>query len=151
MSAYYKFEAMIEPLDWGKATYTILRVPADVAAALKADGAQRVEGEINDFPVNFRLSTSPEVDGVFLWTGKTTMDTAGIAPFEPLQVRLRKADPDLVETPEDVMAALQAAGNSAIWSALTAGKRRGLLYQVASAKRASTRTRRIEKLIAELE
>ena len=151
MSGYYSFEAMIEPLDWGKATYTILRVPADVAAALKAEGARRVEGEINDYPVNFGLSTSPEVEGVFLWAGKTTMEAAGIAPFEPLEVRLRKADPDIVETPEDVLAALRAAGKSAVWLALTAGKRRGLLYQVAIAKRAATREKRIEKLIAELE
>ena len=150
VSDYIRFEATIEPLTWGKNTYTILRIPEDAARALLAQGAKRVEGEINDHPVNFGLSTSPEVDGLFLWTGKTTMTAIGVAPFDPLEVRLRKADPDEVETPTDVMNALHDVGKTAAWEALTAGKRRGMLYQINTAKRAETRARRIAKLTDEL-
>lgn len=150
MSDYIRFSAVIEPMEWGARTYTVLRLPATVAAQLQAQGATRVEGEINDHPVNFALSTSPKIEGVFLWAGKTTMEAAGIAQFEPLEVRLRKADPTEVETPEDLSAALRAAGKTEAWRAQMAGKRRGMLYQVNTAKRAETRARRIAKLVDEL-
>lgn len=150
MPDYISFDATIEALVWGKNTYTILRIPDDVAAALKAQGARRVEGEINDHPVNLALSKSPEVDGVFVWTGKATMDKLDVSPGDPLEVRLRAADPDDVDVPDDVMAAVRAAGKIDAWGALTAGKQRGMLYQITSAKRAETRAKRIAKLIDEL-
>lgn len=150
MSGYHSFEAIIEPMEWGKSTYTILRLPSDVAAALDAEGAKRVEGEIGDHSVNLALTKAPVVEGTFLWTGQSLLDAAGIRPGEKLEVRLRKADPEAVETPEDVAAALRTAEKSADWAALSAGKRRGMLYHVTSAKRAETRAKRIVKLIAEL-
>lgn len=150
MSGYYCFEAAIEPMAWGKSTYTILRLPGDVAEALKAEGAKRVEGEIGDHPVNLAMTTAPVIEGVFLWTGQSLLEAAGVSPGQRLEIRLRKADPDQVETPDDVAAGLRAAGKSADWDALSAGKKRGMLYHVTSAKRADTRTRRIAKLIAEL-
>ena len=54
------------------------------------------------------------------------------------------------QTPDDVAAALRAAGMTSGWEALTPGRRRGLLYQVATAKRAETRARRIATLVAGL-
>lgn len=151
MNEYHCFEGLIEPLEWGKSTYTILRLPADVLAALQAEGAKRVEGEFDDFPVNLAIAKAPVLEGAFLWTGKSLLEKAGLRPGDRFDVRLRKADPDAVETPDDVTAALHAAGKSEAWAALTAGKQRGMLYQVSSAKRAETRASRIAKLIAELE
>ena len=150
MEDYLAFQATVEPIAWGKSTYTILRLPTSVPEVLIASGAKRVEGEIGDYPVNLALTRAPVIEGLFLWAGQSLLRDAGIQPGELLDVRLRKVDPDQVETPEDVTAALRAAGKTHAWTALTAGKRRGMLYQVVSAKRAETRTKRIAKLIDEL-
>ncbi|MEJ6404390.1 YdeI/OmpD-associated family protein [Yoonia sp. 2307UL14-13] len=149
MSDYHTFEGQVVPMKWGKSTYTVLPLPDDVADALAAEGARRVEGEFNDHPVNLALTTAPVIDSVFLWAGKSLLDEMGIAPGDPLEVRLRKAD-DTVETPEDVMLALRRADATAVWGALTPGKKRGLLHQVNSAKRAETRAKRIAKLIVDI-
>lgn len=150
MADWVEFEGRVEPLSWGKATYTILRLPPAVAAALSAGGARRVEGEINDHAVNLALSRAPVVEGIFLWAGASLLDRLGVAPGDWLQVRLRPAPDDLVDTPEDMAFALRSAGVTAVWDGLTAGKRRGMLYQVNSAKTEKTRAKRIAALIAAL-
>jgi hypothetical protein len=148
MSDWLRFEGRIEPLEWGRATYTILRLPPAVADALAAGKARRVEGEINDHPVNLALSRAPVVDGVFLWTGWTLLDRLSVEPGEPLEIRLRPADPDEVDTPDDLATALRAAGATAAWEALTPGRRRGLIHQVETARTAATRAKRIAALVA---
>lgn len=150
MSDWLAFEGRITPLEWGRATYTILRLPPEVAATLAALGARRVEGEINDQPVNLALSRAPVVEGVFLWTGQSLLDRLGLAPGEPLEVRLRPAPAGDVETPEDLALALRQGEASAAWEALSAGKRRGLLYRIDTARTAPTRAKRIAEVVAGL-
>jgi hypothetical protein len=150
MSEYVEFTARIETLEWGKSTYTILRLPVHVAARFAAEGAGRVEGEINEFPVNLAPTRAPVLAETFLWTGKSLLDRIGIGPGDDVEVRLRKAPDDEVETPDDIAAALRAAGASHMWDALTPGKRRGLLYKIGTAKTQATRDKRIAKLIGEL-
>jgi hypothetical protein len=148
MSDYITFTGRVEPLVWGKSTYTILRLPPVVAAALHP--AKRVEGEVNDHPVNLALTRAPVVEGVFLWAGQSLLDRVGIAPGEEVEVRLRPAPDDRVDTPDDIAAALRAGGASAAWDALTPGKRRGLIYQISTAKTDATRSKRIAALIRTL-
>jgi hypothetical protein len=148
MSDYVTFTGRVEPLVWGKSTYTILRLPPDVAAALHP--AKRVEGEVNDHPINLALTRAPVVEGVFLWAGQSLLDRVGITPGEPVEVRLRPAPDDRVDTPDDIAAALRASGASAAWDALTPGKRRGLIYQISTAKTDATRSKRIAALIRTL-
>lgn len=150
MTDYLTFDGTVTPMHWGKAIYTVLRLPPDVDAALRAAGARRVEGEINDCPVNLALTTAPVIEGTFLWAGKALLDRCDITPGDVFEVRLRPADPDYVEMPEDVEIALRQAELSDTWSRLTPGKRRGLLHQVTSAKRADTRSKRIATLLAEI-
>jgi hypothetical protein len=140
------FEGRVEPVEWGRATYTILRLPPEVAAALHP--ARRVEGEISDHPVNLALTRAPVVEGVFLWAGASLLDRIGIAPGEPVEVRLRPAPDDRVDIDPDVEAALREAGQTAAWEGLTPGRRRSLLYLVSTAKTAPTRARRIADLVA---
>ncbi|MEY4984894.1 MAG: hypothetical protein RIR62_3160 [Pseudomonadota bacterium] len=144
------FDGQVVPLVWGRATYTILPLPPEAAAALAARKAKRVEGEINDHPVNLALASAPVVDGPFLWAGQSLLDRLGIAPGEVLEVRLRPAPDDRVDTPDDIATALRAAGVTAAWGALTAGKRRGLIYRIDTARTAPTRTKRIAALIQTL-
>jgi hypothetical protein len=147
-NAYVTFEAAVEPREWSRAVYTILRLPPDVAAALA--GALRVEGEIAEHPVNLALSRAPVVEGVFLWAGQSLLDRVGVRPGEVVEVRLRPAPDDRVDVPDDVAAALRAGGVTAAWEALTPGRRRGMLYKVDTAKTAPTRAKRIAALVAEV-
>jgi hypothetical protein len=142
------FEAAVEPMVWGRSTYTIIRLPERVLAALGP--ARRVEGEINDVPVNLAVTKAPVVDGAFLWAGKSLLDRVGIAPGQRLEVRLRPVSDDVVEVADDVLAALRGAKVLSKWKALSPGKQRGLLYQVDSAKTAATRTKRIAALVTSL-
>lgn len=147
MSGYLSFEGRITPMVWGDKTYTVLPLPPDIDAELRARGAKRVEGEIAEHPVNLALSTAPVVEWTFLWTGKTLLDRIGIAPAELVEVRLRPASDDAVATPEDVQASLRANDLSAEWATLSPGKRRGHLHQIETAKRPETRAKRIAALI----
>lgn len=148
LTGYVTFEGRIEVVDWGRATYTVLRVPEEVVQALGP--ARRVEGEMAEHPVNLALSRAPVIEGVFLWTGQSLLDRIGAAPGEVVEVRLRPAPDDAVDTPEDVARALARDGLLAVWEGLTPGKRRGLLYQIATAKTAPTREKRIARLVADL-
>lgn len=142
------FEGRVVPLTWGRATYTILPLPDAVTQALGR--TRRVEGEIADHPVNLALSRAPVVEGVFLWTGQTLLDRIGIQPGEPVEVRLRPAADDRVDLDPDIEAALRTGGALAQWEALTPGKRRGLLYQISTAKTEPTRAKRIRNLVETL-
>lgn len=149
MQDYISFEGRVTTIQWGEANFTILRVPDAVMERL--GHPKRVEGEINDHPVNLAPQTAPVVEGPFLWTGKTLLHEIGVVPGDLLQVRLRPADPNDVEVPRDILSALRSAGVLEPWEALTPGKRRGILSQITRAKREETRTNRIKALIAELE
>ena len=147
MSEYQTFEAMITPMEWGDSVYTVLPLPEEIVRALDC---KRVEGEIADYPVNLAITRAPVIEDAFLWTGKSLLDTIGISPGDVVEVRLRPADPNHVEVPEDVATALRAAERTPQWEALTPGKRRGHLHTIETAKRAETRAKRITALIEAL-
>jgi hypothetical protein len=149
VTGWVTFEGRIVPLTWGRSTYTILPLPDAVVTEL--GNCRRVQGEIAEHPVNLALSRAPVVEGVFLWAGQSLLDRIGIAPGEPVEVRLRPAPDDRVDVDPDVEAALRAGGVAAAWEALTPGKRRGMLYQIATAKTDATRAKRIAKLVTDLE
>lgn len=146
MTDFISFEGRVEALIWGRATYTILPLPQAVVDALGK--TRRVEGEINEHPVNLALTRAPVVEGVFLWAGQSLLERIGIRPGDRLEVRLRPAADDQVDLPQDIAAALVAAGVLAPWDALTPGKQRGLLYPINAAKTEATRAKRIGNLIA---
>ena len=107
-------------------------------------------GEIADHPVNLALTTAPVTPSTVLWTGKSLLEAAGLSPGEPVEVRLRPARNEDVETPADLTRALREADLTAAWDALTLGKRRGLLPRIGTPKRDETRAKRIAKLLADL-
>jgi len=113
-------------------------------------GAKRVEGEINDHPVNLALTKAPVTEQTFLYAGKDFLKQCDITPGALIDVRLRKADPNIVDTPEDVMLAIGQADRTADWDALTAGKKRGMLHSISTAKRVETRQKRISALLKDL-
>ena len=150
MSEWIEFDGLIVPMEWGKTLYTVLPLPNDVHQTLEAQGARRVDVELNDVPFNMALTKAPVIDQVFVYTGKTVLAEAGIEPGERIDVRMRKSDPSKVEVPKDARLAFRQAGVADQWSMLTPGEQRGMLHRVTSAKREATRKARIAKLIAEL-
>ncbi len=149
MSDYLTFEAAIEPMVWGRNTYTVLPLPEEIVEELGRP--KRVEGELADHPINLAVTRGPRLDTAFLYTGKALLTAAQITTGELINVRLRAADPDFVEVPDDLALALRQAALSDIWEGLTPGKRRGLIVPVETAKRAETRSNRIQKLLTALQ
>lgn len=137
-------------MEWGDSVYTVLPIPDDVSQAFEALGAKRVELELNEHSFNLALTKAPVIDKVFVYVGKATLKEASVEPGSRLDVRLRMVDPDVVDVPEDVALALRVSQLSEVWESLTPGKKRGMLQPIQSAKRAETRAKRIEKLLAEL-
>lgn len=150
MIEWLSFDAVIEPLVWGDATHTILRIPANVETALREVGAKRVEGEVNDHPVNLAVIRAEPVTGAFLWAGQSLLARIGVLQGERVEIRLRPAADDAVETPDDISFALRMADQTDLWERLTPGKRRGLIYQINTAKTEATRTKRINSLLDSL-
>lgn len=150
MTTWHCFDATVEPAAMGRATYTLIRLPDVVSAAFAGQGVKRVEGEINEHPVNLALSRSSAVEGTFLWAGKSLLDRIGIRHGARVEVRLRPADNAEVEPPEDVIRALRAEGRLVAWQALTPGHRRRLLYRIDNARTEATRVKRIAAMIGDL-
>ena len=147
---WFSFEGQIVPMQWGKSTFTILPIPEDVNGALTEQNAKRVEIEINDTPLNLALTKAPVLDQTVVYTGKEVLKTLEVAPGELFDVRVRKADPNLVDEPADLVAALLQQEALSLWDGLTPGRKRGFLHHINAAKRPTTRSIRIDKLIADL-
>jgi Bacteriocin-protection, YdeI or OmpD-Associated len=142
------FEGRVTPMPWGRAVYSVLPLPDAIVVALGA--TRRVEGEINDQPVNLAITRAPVVPFAFLWAGQSLLDRIGITPGDPLEVRLRPAPDDQVEMPPDVASALSSAIAWPLWEGLSPGRKRGELYRIETAKRAETRAKRIAALVRTL-
>lgn len=181
-TGHLTFAARIETAQLGRATHTVIHLPADVAHALQVEGARRVEGELariafhrqqetskrafegrreaariasnvtqhapNTHPINLALRQFS--GGVCLWTGKNLLSRIGASAGDAVAVRLRKVDPDYVETPDDLAAALRSAGRSQVWEGLSAGQKRAALYQFDAASRPQTRDSRIARFVEQL-
>lgn len=150
MTDWLDFETGIAPLPWGDKVYTIIRLPDEVTAALTAAGAKRVEAEIAEHPFNLAIVRAPVVEGAFLWAGQSLLSRIGAEPGSVVEVRLRPAPDDAVDTPDDIAAAVLSGGVAAAWDALTPGKRRGIIYRIGTARTAPTRAARIATLVRDL-
>jgi hypothetical protein len=147
MSDRVCFQAAVEPLVWGRAAFALLRLLPEVARVLQAAGAKRVKGGIAGHPVNLTLSRASEVDGVFLWAGKSLLDRLGAKPGELPEVRRRAAPPGAVDIPQNVEAAVHRAGKTDARQRLTPGKKRGALCQIDTARTGAARIKRIAAMI----
>jgi Bacteriocin-protection, YdeI or OmpD-Associated len=121
-----------------------------VSARLADSRAKRIEGSINDIEINLALVRAPIVEGRFLWAGDSLMRRLGVTPGEPLSVKVRPADPDVVVIPEDIRMTIDDAGVGDAWRSLSAGRQRSELYRIESARTPATRQRRIAELVERL-
>ncbi len=140
----------IEPLEWGRSHYTILRVPALLVEAAASVGTSRVAGEIEDLHINLGVVTAPQIDGHFVWTGAALLRRMQVEEGDPVSGWLAPVDPQLVPLSPDVAAAVDESGAREAWEALRPAVRRQRLVAVDAAVRPETRRRRIAAMIAGL-
>lgn len=133
----------------GDLYYTVVFAPPETVAALPDGGPLRVRGELAEMPVEGALM--PVRGRRYLLVPARVMRERALAVGDVVEVRLSLADPDAVEMPTELRLAVNAEDAlSEAWEALTVGRRRGLAYRVASAKRPETRAKRIDEIVSAL-
>jgi hypothetical protein len=142
-----RFEAVVEPLAWGRNTYTVLKVPDRLVRSATHARTRRVGGTIDGLEVNVGLNRADVVEETFIYVGKPMLRRLGVAPGDVVDCVLAPADPDHVLVPDDVVEALDRAGRTDAFERLRASRRRQLLVPVEAAARADTRARRVQDLI----
>lgn len=142
------FTGCVEPVEWGRSTYRVLRLDPGLIAAAERRGTRRVTGTIETLEVDLGINRAEAIGAPFAYVGRDLLARWGAELGEPLRCRLRPQDPSLVSVPAEVASALEAEGLREAFEALTPGTRRRLLQPIAAAKRAETRARRIADLLA---
>ena len=156
MSPFYdhEFEAPIAYHDVGSSRYryTVVFLPPHLSDRLPLDAHPRlrISGEVNDHP--FEASLTPVRGRWYILLSKRTLRAIGALVGDTVSIRFRVADQDAVEVPPALEEALRGnAALQALWEGLTAGKRRGLAYRVASAKTPATQAKRIAEVFEIIE
>lgn len=148
MSAdWVEFDALVEPLVWGRSVYTVMRLEPSLEAAARAQRTRRVEGTVEDVVVNVGVNRADVIPDAFAYVGKGLQRRLGVAAGDVVRCRLRPADPDHVALPPDVRAALDDSARMQTFEARSAAERRRLLQPIEEAARPATRRRRIEALV----
>ena len=143
-------DALVEVLPWGRNVYTIIRLEQGLASAAKLAGTRRIEGVIEDVPVNVGVNRADILPDAFMYAGKGMQRRLGVQPGDIVTCRLRPADPDEVPLPDDVQRALADAGRLAVFQGRKPADRRRLLQPVEEAARPATRQQRISALLRAL-
>jgi hypothetical protein len=144
------FDAVVEPLVWGRNVYTILRLDAALGEATSAAGTRRVEGTVDGVEVNVGLNRADVLPDAFMYVGPGLLRRLGVGRGDVVRCRLRPADPDHVPVPADLAEALDAAGRRAAFERVRPPERRRLVQPVEDAARPETRARRIAALVRSL-
>lgn len=141
-----RFEGVIEAAVGGGA---YVAVPAEVVAALGGGGRIPVRATFDG--VGYTGSIVSMGAGPCLGMLKTIRAELGKGPGDTVTVTVRRDEAQrTVAVPEDLAAALGAAGVRTAFDALSFSKRRAAVAGIEDAKKAQTRARRIEQLVATL-
>ncbi len=145
-----EFDAVLAPLAWGRNVYTVITLPPELVAGARREGTHRLEGYVEDQPVNVGIARSDVLPDAFFYVGKPLLRRLRSRPGDAVRCRLRPVDPDVVPVPDDVRQALADAGAEAAMAVIPPPQRRRLLMPVESAVTDATRARRIEALLRTL-
>jgi hypothetical protein len=149
-SGWVEFDALVEVVPWGRNLYTIIRVEQALETAAKIAGTRRVEGTIEEVPVNVGLNRADVLPDAFMYAGKGLQRRLGAQPGDLVFCRLRPADPDDVSVADDVHRALADAGRLGAFQQKRPADRRRLLQPIEDAIRPDTRQQRIAVLLRSL-
>lgn len=147
----YLFDSPIVPHSVGSYAYSVVFLPKEMNEALPFQQYPRlrIEAEVGNTP--FTGAWQPTKGRWYLLLSKRFLKSAGLELGDWVTVRFRIADQDAVEVPDALQQALDADAHAmAVWKSLTPGKRRGLAYQVSSAKTLPTQARRVTNVLEKL-
>jgi hypothetical protein len=147
---WVEFDALVEVLPWGRNVYTIIRLEKALEEAARAAGTRRVEGTIDDMPVNVGVNRADVLPDAFMYAGKGLQRRLGARPGDVVSCRLRPADPDEVPLADDVHRALADADRLDAFQRKQPPDRRRLLQPIEDAARPETRQQRIAALLRSL-
>jgi hypothetical protein len=138
-----RFDATLE-LNGPNATF--IEVPLDVPAVFGRVRAP-VRGTLNGFP--FRSTIMRYGTRYYLPVNKALREGSGAAAGETVTVALEADDaPRVVEVPDDLREALASAADArTVFEGLSYTHQREYVEWIEEAKRAATRTRRVERTV----
>jgi hypothetical protein len=126
-----------------------IEVPAAILEQLGAGKRPRVRVMVEDY----RFATTVGAMGGLALIGlsKAHRDASGLAAGQSVHVELEvDTAPSEVEVPDELARELEAAGLVEAFATLAPSRRKEYAREVAEAKAAETKQRRIAKIIAEL-
>lgn len=147
----HRFEATVSLHPVGTYAYTVVYLDPELhdSLPLKENPRLRIEADISGVPV--KGAWQPAGGRWYLMLPKAPLRQAGLAIGSPVEVAFRLLPQDDVDVPPELSAALVSSPKAqSAWSALSAGKQRGLAYLVASAKRPETKQARVAQVVAVL-
>jgi Bacteriocin-protection, YdeI or OmpD-Associated len=147
---WFEFDALIDVMPWGRNVYTIIRIEKALEQAARAAGTRRVEGTIDEVPVNVGVNRANVLPDAFMYAGKGLQRRLDARPGDVVYCRLRPADPDDVPLALDVQRALADAGRLDAFQHKQPSDRRRLLQPIEDAARPETRQQRIAALVRSL-
>jgi hypothetical protein len=142
-----EFDGVVAPAPRSGA---LVALPRDAAQVLGAGGRLPVVAWFND--IEYRGSTMPTGGGqLCIGIAKAIRAAAGVEIGDAVHVRIELDDaPRTVEVPEDLAAALAAAGLTEAFASLSYTHRKEHIRAVEDARRPGTRARRVEQTVARL-
>jgi Bacteriocin-protection, YdeI or OmpD-Associated/Domain of unknown function (DUF1905) len=147
----HRFEGTVSLHPVGTYAYTVVYLDPELhdSLPLKENPRLRIEADISGVPV--KGAWQPSGGRWYLMLPKAPIKQAGITIGSPVEVAFRLLPQDDVDVPPELSAALRLEPKArSAWSALSAGKQRGLAYMVASAKRPETKQARVAHVVAVL-
>lgn len=100
VEGWVEFDALVEVLPWGRSDYVIVRLAPALEEVAIAAGTRRVEGTIDDVPVNVGVNRADVLPDAFMYAGKGLQRRLSVRPGAVVSCRLRPADPDDVPLPD---------------------------------------------------
>ncbi|MEL7352054.1 MAG: YdeI/OmpD-associated family protein [Cyanobacteria bacterium P01_A01_bin.116] len=144
----FVFDSPLVQHDVGTYAYTVVFLPAEMTEELPFQDYPRlrIRGEVGGAP--FSGAFQPVRGRWYLLLSKQFRRKAKLEVGDWVSVRFQIEDQNAVDVPDELRLAL-AENKYAMdtWETLSAGKRRGLAYRVATAKTAPTRQRRVASVI----
>ncbi len=143
-----EFRAKLSRLE-GVGTWMYVKVPFDAEKVFGKSGQIKVKGAVNG--AAFRSSLMPDGDGQhFLVVNKSIRDRAKVKVGDRVTVVVEAdSGPRLIEAPPDMAKALgKNKAAKTVWDEFAYSHKKAYVDWIVAAKKAETRSHRIEKAVA---
>lgn len=148
----YRFDSVLDevPSNYPHIQNVALEVPAHVSQGFGIRGHVPVVGTVDG--TRFTATLVPVGDGRHrLYLNGQTRGAIGKGHGDKVTIEIRFDPSDrMPDVPDDLASALDDADARLAWDALPASRRKEFLVVLADSKRASTRSRRIGRIVAEM-